>query len=288
MDRLPGLVVLAGVVRLVHPFPSALNAIVTAVLVLLAGGSPSVAARLGVAMLALQAAIGSTNDLADVALDTIGKPTKPIPAGIVPRPVARAVAIVGLGIGLSLSALSGPGVFLIGVLGTGSGLLYNFALKDTVWSWLPFGLGVPLLPIYAWLGGSGRLPAPFLILVPLAVLAGAALALGNSLADLERDRASGRMTAAVRLGRDRAWLIGAAALLGIAVAAVATLAGLGAAEAGPPLGVVAVSVVVLGAGLALGRRGDPARREWAWELEAVGVGLLGAGWLAALASAGLL
>jgi len=38
--------------------------------------------------------------------------------------------------------------------------------------------------------------------------------------------------------------------------------------------------VVIGLGVLIGRRGDASRRERAWELEAIGVGLLAAAWLA--------
>ena len=47
------------------------------------------------------------------------------------------------------------------------------------------------------------------------------------------------------------------------------------------VGAVGASLVI-GLGVALGRAGDAARRERAWELEAVGVGLLAAAWLAGI------
>ena len=31
--------------------------------------------------------------------------------------------------------------------------------KGTAWSWLPFAVGIPLLPVYGWLGAAGALPA---------------------------------------------------------------------------------------------------------------------------------
>ncbi len=75
--------------RLVHPFPSVLDAIVTGLLAALAGGGAAVVGMLAVAMLLLQFSIGTVNDLADAAADAVAKPWKPIPAGVVSVPLAR-------------------------------------------------------------------------------------------------------------------------------------------------------------------------------------------------------
>ncbi len=48
----------------------------------------------------------------------------------------------------------------------------------------------------------------------------------------------------------------------------------------PPCSLAVGAGMVVGLGVAIGRRADSARRERAWELEAVGVGLLAAAWLA--------
>ncbi len=276
----------AGVFRIVHPFPSALNAVLTAALVVIAGGTPMLAARLGIAMFALQAAIGTANDLVDEPVDAVHKSTKPLPRGLITRGAARMLLAVALALGLGLSALSGPAVFTVALTGTGIGLAYDRWLKGTVWSWLPFALGIPLLPVYAWLGAAGRIPGSFLVLIPTAMVAGAALALANLLADHERDRAAGAVTAATRLGAGRAWLICAllqAIVFVVALGSLVALQGRGG-------GVVAAAAggIVMAAGLAIGRSGRPGRREVAWETQAVGLGLLAAGWVAALAEAGRL
>ncbi len=67
-------------------------------------------------------------------------------------------------------------------------------------------------------------------------------------------------------------------------AAWLTLA-VGGADQGAIGGTAAIAgalgaTAIIGVGIALGRRGDAARRERAWELEAIGVGLLAAAWLA--------
>ena len=43
-------------------------------------------------------------------------------------------------------------------------------------------------------------------------------------------------------------------------------------------------VAIVAVGMGVGRSGGPTARERAWELEAVGIGLLAAAWLAGMAS----
>ena len=157
-----------------HPFPSALDGLVTAALILIASGTPDVAARLGFAMFALQAAIGTANDLVDEPLDRGRKLGKPLPRGLISRNAARALLAGALIVGLGLSAVSGFAVLAVAILGSAIGLAYDRWLKGTIWSWLPFAVGIPLLPIYAWLGAVGRLPPAFWVLVPTAVQIGRA------------------------------------------------------------------------------------------------------------------
>ena len=38
--------------------------------------------------------------------------------------------------------------------------------EGTAWSWLPFAVGIPILPVYGWLGATGSLPGLFHRLVP--------------------------------------------------------------------------------------------------------------------------
>jgi 4-hydroxybenzoate polyprenyltransferase len=256
---------------------------VTAAIALLAGATPTVAGRLGIAMVSLQAAIGALNDIVDAPRDAGLKPGKPIPAGLVSPASARLVVLGGAALGIGLSLPSGPRAVAVAMAVLIVGGLYDLRFKGTPWSWLPFAVGIPLLPVFAWLGAAGRLPAAFAILVPAAGLAGAALAIANSLADVERDRASRVRSVATRLGQRRAWAVHAllhAAVVGLAAAG---LVWLGASR--PPLmGVVGLSVggLLLAAGLSLSAGPDPRRRERGWELEAVGIGILGASWLAAV------
>jgi 4-hydroxybenzoate polyprenyltransferase len=250
----------------------------------LAGGGAGVALRLGASMLALQASIGAVNDLADVDVDRGRKPGKPMPRGVV-RPIeARTVAAVALVLGLALSAVSGLGTAAVAAAGVGLGYLYDLRLSRTPWSWLPLAVALPLLPIHAWLGTTGSIPASLAILVPVAILAGAGLALGNGLADLERDEAAGVATAVVALGRGRAWLIHTAALLAVVVLAWAIGPGRPGGEAALWPVVTALGSALVAGGVLLERGGSAARRERGWELEAVGIAALGMAWVAGIAT----
>src|SRR6185437_14558286 len=128
--------------------------------------------------------------------------------------------------------------------------------------WLPFAIGIPLLPVFGWLGATGGLPSSFTILLPVAIIAGAALAVANARADVERDAAAGVESVATRLGSERAWAVNAALLGVVVLLAVVTLIDQGA----PALALVGA----LGAGVAieigvfLGRHADSAGRERAW------------------------
>jgi len=229
-------------------------------------------------MLGLQVSIGALNDLVDAPLDAGRKPGKPIPRGAATPGDARLLAGVGLAVAIGLSLPSGP--LALGVLGLGAacGYGYDLRLSRTTWSWLPLAIALPLVAVYAWLGATGVLPTSLLGLTAAGVLAGAGLAISNALADLERDRSAGVASIAVRLGRPAAAAVHSALLLAaIGVALVA----------GPPARpLLLAGVLVVAAGIGVGWGGGPVRRERGWELEAIGVAILGAGWIGGLVGVG--
>ncbi len=286
------LAALAGLVRLLHPFPSLLCATATATIASLAGADPPVVARLFLAMLGIQVSIGALNDLVDAPLDAAQKPRKPIPSGLVTRRAARYVVAGGGAAGIALSAISGPatGVAAIGCLALG--YAYDLRLSRTALSWLPLSFALPLLPIHAWLGAANVVPAGLLLLVPVGVLAGGGLAIANGLADVERDTLANRRTIAVRLGPRRAWLVqtlalATAAALAVLVAPLVPDGVVGDALAAlriVRLGGIGLGVVAVAAGAVVIASSRAALRERGWELEAIGVTGLGIGWLAGTAA----
>jgi 4-hydroxybenzoate polyprenyltransferase len=232
-------------------------------------------------MTALQASIGILNDVVDAPRDAGRKPSKPIPAGLVSPRLARAGVVAAAALGLLLAAPSGAAVVAIGVIILAIGYAYDLRFKGTPWSWAPFAFGIPLLPVFAWLGAAGSLP-PFMgRLVIAAVLAGAVLAIANARADVERDHAAGVGSVATALGLERSWWLALALTMAIlTVAAGPVLDAM--ASASPPVaamaGVIAGAGVLL-AGAGLGYQAGPGRRERAWELQAVGIAVLAIGWL---------
>jgi len=175
--------------------------------------------------------------------------------------------------------------FAAGVV-LGIGFAYDLWAKGTAFSWLPFALGIPILPVYGWLGAAGSLPDLFAVLVPVAAVAGAALAIANALIDLERDREAGVSSIALALGRGPAALL-VVVLHGV-VASIALLT-LEAFEVPSGWATVTVATAALPlAGAALGAigafRGGPEVRERAWELQALGCGVFATAWIAAVTS----
>jgi 4-hydroxybenzoate polyprenyltransferase len=240
------------------------------------------------------------NDIVDAPLDAGQKPGKPIPRGMVtPRMAGLTAAVTGI-VGLGLSLPSGPSTLVAALAVLALGYAYDLWLSRTRLSWLPLALALPVLPIHAWVGATGGVPGGLLPMLPVAVVAGFGLAIGNALVDLERDAATGRRGVAVALGPRVAWLAHAAALTLAALLA----ASLAPAPTTPPdlpgggagtvdwVGVLAmlrsvglpfgIGALALGAGVLLSRRA--AVRERGWELEAVGVAAIGIGWLAGIAS----
>ena len=279
-DR-PGLGTRAGgLARLGHPFPSLLDGVVVAAFALVAGAEAWTAVRLGGSMVALQLSIGALNDVVDAPRDEGHKPGKPIPAGLVGRRTAKAYAVLAAAVGLVFAAASGWAQATLALVVLAVGATYDLRAKGTAWSWVPFAIGIPILPVYGWWGAAGALPGWFAALLPAAILAGAGLAIANARADAERDAAVGITSLATVLGLARSWWLGAALL----AAALAILA-VGSAITVPG-GVPLVSGLGLmlgaglaAAGLAAGRSQLPERRERAWQAQAVGVAVIGVGWI---------
>ena len=268
-----------------HPWAVLIVMVATAVLGLLAtGGHPGGKryALLLVAMLGGQIAIGTINEYRDRDLDAIAKPGKPIPAGWVqPR---EALLISGIALAVMFVAgwvLGGLSLLLV-CIGTGSGLLYDLWLKRTVWSWLPYLIALPLVPIWVWIS-LARFQPLLLLLYPLGALMTLAVHLAQSLPDAESDRAVGSLGLAARLGRRRGLAVcwGTAVLAAIAVPLVAVWLG---GRLTPAL--IAGIAVFLAAGYSM----DRYRTAPVWivrhlfKIMATGAVILAVGWILAISA----
>jgi 4-hydroxybenzoate polyprenyltransferase len=269
--------------RLVHPFPSLLDGVVVGVVAAIAGAELPRSLLLASSMALLQFAIGSLNDLVDAPRDAATKHGKPIPDGVVGESAARVVMVLSGVAGVAAALAISPFTLVLALAVLAIGAWYDLVANGSRLSWLPLALGVPILPIYGWLGATGGLPPEFTVLAPASVLAGAAIAIANASVDIERDAAAAKMSLAVALGPVRATALVLALQVLVAATAVASASRLGASGTWLDIATGVALVPVAGAllGLAASRRG-PAAREVAFELQAVGLGLLVVAWVNAV------
>jgi 4-hydroxybenzoate polyprenyltransferase len=231
-------------------------------------------------MISLQFAIGALNDIVDAPADAGRVPPKPIPSGAVSVTVARAVGLVAAVVGLGLAATIGPQTVAFAAVILAVGAAYDLFAKGTPWSWLPFAVGIPLLPVYGWVGATGSLASFFVVLLPMAVLAGAALAIANARVDLDADRASGTRSVATALGAKRAWWAGTILMAAATLIGVLFVGRTG--WAWPVVALVVIGTGVVAFGLALGRGEGPDARRRAWEAQAIGAAIAATGWVAGM------
>src|SRR6187200_1905566 len=147
---------------------------------------------------------------ADTA-DRLG-PVRVTSAGLVtPRRVLVATYVafaLAVGCGIYLTVLAGPLILVIGILSIAAGVLYTggprpygYAGLGEVFVFLFFGLVAVNGSYYVQLEELDSLP--FGLSIAVGLLATAILVV-NNLRDIETDRRAGKMTLAVRLGRQRA------------------------------------------------------------------------------------
>ncbi|GIF11179.1 UbiA family prenyltransferase [Actinoplanes teichomyceticus] len=208
-----------ALLRSSHPEP---GAAVTVAMSLLAFGAGHRGVRLLCVILSVaasQLAVGWVNDWLDADRDRrTGRLDKPIASGAV---AGRTVGISGLSAALAAPlaalALGAPATVAI-ALATVFGLLYDWPLKSTPLSVLPYLVAFGLLPAFVVVALPGH-PAPPAWLVAAAALLGAGAHFANVLPDLDDDAATGIRGLPHRIGAGASRLAAAALLL----AATATL-----------------------------------------------------------------
>lgn len=257
---------LRALLRLTHPLPTLLNAVAAAALATVAGAPPNAAALVALTMLGVHTFIGATNDYVDRHRDA-GRPEKPLARGQLPPRVALLMAAAGLTTGLTAATQVSRLTVVLAALGALVGFTYNVWLKRTALSWLPFAVGVSIIPAFAWSTVSSVLPTPILTLSLVALPGGAALALQNSLADRVLDAERGMRSAAVRLGEARA--LGALVVLHAMTFAALLLTA--------PSSTSPLLLSVAGLLLVVGTAGSATRSRWTrqrgWEICAAALAL---------------
>ena len=203
------------------------------------------------AVLATQLSVGWVNDWLDADRDRhAGRDDKPIAAGQVSR---RTVGVAGLLAALAIpllrlpfGALPAVVITLVGVFA----LLYDWPLKSTPLSIVPYLVAFGLMPAFVVLALPGH-PWPPAWLVAAGALLGGGAHFANVLPDLADDAATGVVGLPHRLGA--AWSQVAAGCL--LLAATLTLV---FGPAGPPtwpgVTAAAAAVVVLPAGWYAGKK----------------------------------
>jgi 4-hydroxybenzoate polyprenyltransferase len=237
--------------------------------------------RLLVAMLGAQLSIGAVNELVDADLDAVAKPDKPIPAGLVSRQGALGVAIGGIVAMCVFSIGFGWDAFAFCALGAATGIAYSVWFKRTIWSWIPYLVALPLLPIWVW-SALSHVDARLFAIYPIGAAAVIAVQIAQSLPDLDADRRSGVRTLAVALGPGRAKFVCWGAMIAAALIA-ALLASWLTDQPSRVWIAAAVTTCLVAANAVVWKRDERIGALASFPCIALGAVVLGVGWAAALA-----
>ena len=193
--------------RMLHPLPSIMTvAVAGAFVVLAAKGLPPLGrfVQLLAVEAAMQFSISAFNDYFDRHIDA-GRAGKPVASGAISPRLAWVTGLL-LGAGAILLALPlGGWVALLTSIGLGGGLLYDAGLKYTAFSWLPFSIAFPTLPLWAWAGASpgGSFPPQLSWVTPVGAVLVLGIHLADTIPDLAADTQAGVRGLAHRLGLSR-------------------------------------------------------------------------------------
>jgi len=234
-----------------HPEPGAAVTLALTLLAVGVGHSAWGVAGVAAAIGATQLSVGWVNDWLDADRDrATGRADKPVASGAVSR---RTVGIAGLIASLAVPVLGLPFgaaaticITLVGVFA----LLYDWPLKSTPLSIVPYLVAFGLMPAFVVLALPGH-PWPPAWLVAAGALLGGGAHFANVLPDLADDAATGVVGLPHRLGA--AWSQVAAGCLLLAATLTLVLG-----PAGPPtwpgLAAAAAAVVVLPSGWYAGKK----------------------------------
>ncbi len=242
-----------GIVRVIHPAPTAAVVTLSAAL----GAILSTQAGVGVgwrlllttlAVLGSQILTGALNDWADRESDRLAQPSKPIPTGAVTPGAALALACFGLVLQVAASIPLGWQALLLGLAAAASAAAYNLWLSRTPLSVVPYLVSFGLLPL--WVAAGVGVPLERVAAAPLLVGPFAAAAhLANTLRDFDSDVGVGSRNLAQTMGRRTAfalaWSMAMAIGIGVGVSFV-----LGGRAGAPSTALGIAGLVAVGQGIA--------------------------------------
>ncbi|WP_200210263.1 UbiA family prenyltransferase [Micromonospora coerulea] len=229
-----------GLVRASHPEPAAAVTTVAGLLAWGAGHRPAGVAAVVLTVLASQLAVGWSNDALDADRDAaVGRTDKPVATGALSRRSTGLAAVLAALATPVLALATNPVAAVWATVGLLSALLYDWPLKSTPVSVLPYAVSFGSLPAFVVLALPGA-PAPPVWLVAAAACLGAGAHFANVLPDLADDARTGVRGLPHRLGPAGSRLAAA----GLLLAATVTLV---FGPPGPPswAGLSAVAAAVL-------------------------------------------
>ena len=204
---------LIGLVKASHFGPTVL-VVTISFLLALSQFSAIKSFEIACAILAGQCVVGWTNDLLDYPLDlAAGRKKKPLVAGDISQSFLKTSIFIALIFALTLS-LMGPLSFKgtsIHALGIASATAYNFGLKKTLVSLLPYVISFGAMP-WAVYVAAGRTPPAWLYLGFIAFAS--AFHFLNVLKDLNWDISQGVLGLPQRLGKRKSIAIAACLVVG--------------------------------------------------------------------------
>lgn len=140
------------------------------------------------------------NDYVDVEVDALGKPHRPIPAGLLARRDALAFAAALAVVALAVAAALGPAMVLCAAATIAVATLYSFALKGTVLVGNAcMGLLIASIALYGALAAGGVTTAVWVV-AGLMWLFDFSHEVLKTTADHAGDRAAGLVTVATAFG----------------------------------------------------------------------------------------
>ena len=233
------LLTMYSLLRACHPGPCGVVALGGFLLALAAGHSLGRAAVVGTAVLAGQFSIGWSNDWFDAPRDrAAGRTDKPVAGGDVSVRTVATAAFAAAAVTAVLSLWLGWVAGTLHLIGVAAGWLYNWPLKASWASVVPYCVGFGLLPGFVVAARPDH-PAPPWWLLLAGALLGAGAHFANTLSDQAADVRTGVLGLPQRLGP--VWSRALAVVLLLAAGAVLVL------RRGSPAG----WVVLAGSALAL-------------------------------------
>lgn len=201
--------------RLLHPLPSIMTVVAVGAFVLLAArGIPPIGLLLYLLLIETcrQFSISAYNDYYDREVDK-GRPDKPVASGVISPRTAWIIGAAFALLSLVLAAFQSLPLLILTIIGLGGGLLYDIGLKYTLFSWLPFSIAFPTLPLWAWAGvyPAADFPSRLLWVLPVGAILVIVVHLADTIPDIASDTRAGVRGLAHRLGMDRSILLALAA-----------------------------------------------------------------------------